>query len=117
MDLATARRLLENMVAASIRPILSADDIDDLLTQYAQIADSSRRAPSDPDWVPTFDLNRAAAVGWEWKSNRVADLYSISDNGQTLDRGKIYDHCVERSKYYAGKVRGSLVVPGRLGSG
>lgn len=109
MDEATARRHLERMTAADVEPTLSEEEITDLL-ELSKRADSEDRAPSDDDWVETFDLDAGAAEGWRTKAGKAAPRFGVSLDGDSLQRQQIYSHCMTQAAAYAHKVAGSLGV-------
>jgi hypothetical protein len=79
---------LERAVVPSNEPQLADGSLELLLSTVAPGATS-------------FDLrilNRAAALGWEWKANLAAEY-----NGT---ESEIYKHCVERQKSYSAKAVG-----------
>jgi hypothetical protein len=56
-------------------------------------------------WLPTYDLNQAAAEGWRWKAGKVADLFNfVVDPRQQIDRAQIFEHCLSMAERYAKKV-------------
>lgn len=109
MDEGQARLRLERMIAADVDPILSGDDVDDLL-ELAKRADEAGRAPTDADWEPTWDLNAAAAEGWRTKAGRVVPRFGVTLDGDSLQRQQIYLHCIRQASEYAKKLAGSVGV-------
>ena len=107
MDEAQARARLERMVAHDVEPTLSAGEVDDLFEQAKRV-DSDGLIPSDNDWVPTFDLNAAAAEGWSWKAGKVAPRYGVNLDGAVLQRQQLYAHCRAQAAHYASKIVGTL---------
>lgn len=51
-------------------------------------------------WVPTYDLNAAAAEGWRWKAAQVAGRYSFASDGQQFSRSEFIAHCFQMSSQY-----------------
>lgn len=94
------RARFERMVSASTDPVLSSDDVDQLLV-LARRADPDGRAPSDSGWIPTYDLRAAAAEGWRWKAGMVSDRFGYSADGEKVDRQQLLEHCLEMAKTYA----------------
>lgn len=97
-----ARTRLERMLAGE--PVLSTVEIDDLL-EDAKRADSGGRIPTDPAWVPTWDLEYSAAKGWEWKANKVSGDFRASFDGQSFDLQQVYDHCMKQAAHYRAQVQ------------
>jgi hypothetical protein len=110
-DPADAKTQLQRMVAWDQDPQLTDPEVDDLL-RLARAVDTDGRAVTDPEWVPTYDLNYAAAEGWRWKAGRVAALTSFSLEGQRVERSDMYDHCTKMADLYDGRVSGFV----RLGA-
>lgn len=109
MDETAARDNLAAMVGMDDIPTISAVDFE-LLVTYAQIRDSAGVRPSDAGWVPTYDLNRAAARGWRWKAAKIASVYNVSGDGRSLSRAQWFDHCLEMVKLYSSSSLGTVVV-------
>lgn len=107
MTEAEARTELERRLAIDIEPTLSADDITSLLAT-ARCPDAEDRVPSDEDWTPTWDLDYAAAAGWEMKAGRASGSFNFAEDGQQFSRIQIFNSCMEMAKLYrrgAGTVR------------
>lgn len=51
-------------------------------------------------WVPTWDLNAAAAEGWRRKAAKVAGAYSFSDAGASFDRSDMVNACMAMVRVY-----------------
>lgn len=67
-----------------------------------------------PVWMPTYDINVAAAEGWRWKAGRVTDRVSFGSQGDNYNAEQVYLHCLEMAKYYQSRIIGSAqVVTGR----
>lgn len=63
-----------------------------------------------PAWVPTWDLNAAAAEGWRWKAAKVANQFQFSADGQSFQRQQVYDHCLTMVQEYANKGAGTMAI-------
>lgn len=107
MNRSTAQELLEKMVAADAVPKLDAIEVGHLLDR-AQRVDSSGLAPSDANWVPTWDLNAAAAEGWRWKAGKVAGAYTFSDAGAMFNRSDMVKACMDMAKTYGTRGAGTV---------
>lgn len=59
-------------------------------------------------WVPTWDLNYAAAEGWRRKAAKVAGSYDFSSGGDAFSRSQMVEACLSMAKMYAG--RGAFTV-------
>lgn len=62
------------------------------------------------EWGPTWDLNAAAAKGWEWKAAKAAALFSFGTDGQQFSRGQIHAHCVEMAGMFRRRRASSIKV-------
>lgn len=51
-------------------------------------------------WIPTYDLNSAAAEIWDEKAAAVAQDYDFSADGGNYSRSQTYDHYIARARYY-----------------
>lgn len=101
------RAKISRMVDADSEPVLSAEDLDDLIDAAAR-PDAYGLYRNDGAWTPTWDLNAAAAEGWARKSSKAANKFNFSEDGQRFDRAQIYAHCAAQQKMYADKAMGSL---------
>ena len=109
MTEAEAQARLGYMVASGVESTLSAPELADLLA-LAKVADAEDRAPSDDDWEPAFDLDRAAAEGWRWKAGKVAPRFGATVDGMDLQRQQIYANCLEQAEQYAKRIAGDVGV-------
>lgn len=99
----------------AIDPALSDDDLAALLTQSKR-ADSSSRAPSDPDWEPTYDLASAIADGWTLKAGKAAGDYDFKDSNLQLTRSQVHAHCLGMASQWARRCGGSVRITSDLKS-
>lgn len=63
-----------------------------------------------PAWVPTWDLNHAAAEGWRWKAAKVATEFDFSTDGQSFKRDQQRAACLEMAAQYANKTAVSIPI-------
>lgn len=54
-------------------------------------------------WVPTYDLNAAAADVWEEKAATVISKFDFSANGGTYHQSQQYDQYMKQARYYRSK--------------
>jgi hypothetical protein len=102
-----AYQKLSRMVAADSEPKLAPADLEMLLASAAR-ADADGRLPSAPEWIPTYDLNRAAAEGWRWKAAKASELVSVDLDGERLSSNQIFEHCERMARMYSRKGRASF---------
>ncbi|MDQ3540128.1 MAG: hypothetical protein M3440_05520 [Chloroflexota bacterium] len=90
-----ARRMLERAIAMQTKPTLDTAAVDDLMT----IALSTGTG-GDP--ILGSDLNKAASIGWQWKSSLTSDQYNLGGGaGKTLTRDQWFSHCMSLAAQYA----------------
>ena len=82
---------------AAVDPILSDDDINNLLLD-CRIVDSENRLITDANYVSTYDLNLAVSTAWELKSAKVSGNYAFADNGLNIHREQIIENCLRLAK-------------------
>lgn len=104
-----ARALLKLMTSASTEPKLTDDEIN-LILSTAKLSDTEGRAPSDAEWEPTWDLNRAAARGWDIKAGRASDHHAVTINGRVFSAQQVYEHCEEQARKYRKRIAGTIAV-------
>ena len=112
MDRTVALTRLTSMVAATSRPVLSTEQVNALLDATV-IPDASNLLVTDPSYVPTWDLNMAAAEGWRWKAAAVAGDFTFSADGASYDKGSVMANCLMMEAKFAAKGHGTMEVAGR----
>jgi hypothetical protein len=95
MNTSTARARLVRMIQVTVDPTLDTSEVDDLMT-IAEVY--------GPDGVTVIDynLNRAAATGWEWKAAKAAGDFAFTDRTGTYNRQQVYDQCMRMAAVYGG---------------
>lgn len=111
MTEAEARARLERLTAPTMDPVLSAQDITDLLAQ-AKRPDREGLLPSDASWVPTWDVDAAACAAWEVKAGRAAAGFRFAADGQSFSVEQVHAQCLKMAALYR---RGSGSVRVRAG--
>ena len=61
-------------------------------------------------WQPTYDLNAAAAMGWEIKAASVASRFTFSADGQTYNRSEIHAACLMQADRYRRRKSGTVTI-------
>lgn len=90
--------LAASLLASALggRPELTPDQLAQLLA-LASTTDSETEVVS---WERR-GMNRAAAIGWNWKSALLADQYDLAGGGGTsLTRSQWFDHCAKMGRAY-----------------
>lgn len=109
MDRDAALAALTDMVAAESRPTLSTETLGRLL-DAATVADRDGRQPTDPEWVPTWHLDYAAAEGWRLKAGKVAGDFSFSADGASYQKADVLANCLAMEAKYAARCHGVIRV-------
>jgi len=55
---------------------------------------------SNDNWIPTYDLNGAAADIWDEKAAGVAQDYNYAADGGRFDRSQVVEQFQKRARYY-----------------
>lgn len=104
-----ARTFLERATAAATKPALTSDEVMDLVVVASSLNDVLETVYTGTD------LNRAAALGWQWKAGKVAgDFTTALEGGMKFNREQVYAHCMDQAARYA---TGTLSVIGSTVSG
>lgn len=109
MDEAEARARIERMVVFDREPVLSTDDVDDLVA-VAKRPDAAGLSPSAVGWVPTWELNAAAAEGWERKASRAAGDFDYTDDAGSYSRSAVFDMCKRQADTFRKRILSTLPV-------
>lgn len=109
MTEAEALATIERLTAADREPVLDPDTIDELV-DLARRADAFGRSPASADWTPTFDVNAAAAEGWERKAGLAAGDFDYSDDAGSYSRQQVYEMCKRQAETYRKRALGSLPI-------
>jgi len=104
----TFEEKLKKMTAWETEPSLTETEVGELLSA-ASIADASGASPQNDDWVPSYDLNAAAANGWLIKAGRSASTTETDPDSLNV-ASKIFDNCLKMAKIYSNKRKGTVQV-------
>ncbi|MDI1242964.1 MAG: hypothetical protein PSX80_13700 [bacterium] len=102
----TPKEKLKKITAWDVAPELTDVEIDELLSQKA-IADTEGTGPASEDWVPTYDINSAAAAGWLLKAGRAASTTETEPDSVNVT-SRVFANCLRMSRIYAGKRSSSV---------
>lgn len=58
------------------------------------------------NWIPTYNLNYAAADLWEEKAAAISGMFDFSADGGTYNRSQLHGHAMQMAKFY--RSRGSV---------
>jgi hypothetical protein len=108
MTEAEAKSKLALMLLSDEDPVLSDEQLDDL-TERARRPDAEGLTFADGDaWTPSWDLDAAAAEGWNRKAGMAANRFNFGEDGQTFQRAQVYANCVKQAEIYARRSMGSI---------
>ena len=90
--------LIDNRIEAY--PLLDALGTDPYEVDY----DTEPPTLSERDeWIPTYDLNAAAAIIWEEKAAAVSDEFDFKADGGSYDRSQKYEQFMKNSRRYGSR--------------
>lgn len=107
MDEAEARQRLERMTAHDREPTLAVADVDDLVAM-AKRPDADGLLPTDAGWTPTWELNAAAAAGWNWKAGKATADFDFSDDAGSYSRQQVFEMCKAQEDSYRKRAHGTI---------
>lgn len=106
---------LRRMVAEPTANIYTDDDIESYIDSYVVMdvngidptyLDYSTTPPTvteREDWIPTYDLNAAAAEIWDEKAAAIQDKYDFAADGGRYDRSQAYTQACAMAAKYRGR--------------
>ena len=107
-QIAQMRRMVAEPTATTYSDALLEDiielypTIDELGTMpYYYVQSSGVPTKTDNDnWIPTYNLNAAAAQIWDEKAAAIANQYDFKADGGDYSRSQAFKHATEQAKYY-----------------
>jgi hypothetical protein len=93
---------LRQMIAEPTTATYSDADLAALIARYPLI-DEYEQEPDDYTWIPTYDLNAAAANLWGKKAAAFAGLYDFTADGGTFHRSQAAQEMRKQARYYAAR--------------
>ncbi len=100
---------LKLLSAWETEPVLTETEVESILDSAA-IADAEGNSPTNDNWQPTYDINRAAAEAWLIKAARASALTEIDPPESGIVTSKVFDNCVSMAKIYSAKPRTTLAL-------
>jgi hypothetical protein len=64
------------------------------------VADDDGYEPADTDWLPTYDLARAATEIWEEKAASVAANFAFDADGASFQKQQQYEQYARQARLY-----------------
>ena len=117
-------------IARLRRTVNESDDTtydDDLLAEYIEryplvdergeepyTWDGSTQPPTqepNDSWIPTYDLNAAAADIWDEKAAVVAADFNFAADGGRYDRAQVAEMFAKRARYYRSRRAIRVITP------
>lgn len=95
-----ARTRLASMTAADADPVLTSEELDDLLAAN-RIIDAEGRSPEEEGWTAGWAFGAAAEDGWLRKAGKVAARVDGGSGGLTLARSQLHAHCLAMAERYS----------------
>lgn len=78
-----------------------------LLIKETSLTDVDGREPSDPSWIPTYDIYKVASDIWLEKASAVADEFDFASDGGRFDRSQKVENYTKQSSYYRSRSKAS----------
>jgi len=103
----SAKEKLKKMTAWDTVPVLADAEVDELLVQFS-LADKNGLAPLETGWIPTYELNAAAARGWLIKAGRASALVEVDPPGSGIVTSKVFENCRAMARIYSSKCQASV---------
>jgi hypothetical protein len=100
---------LKLMAAWEATPALTEAEVEALL-DAAAVADENGSSPQTDTWVPTYDLNRAAATAWLIKAARSSDQTEVDPPDSGIVTSRVFENCLKMSRVYTAKATASVRV-------
>lgn len=113
MTVQQARDFIEMFTLASTEPVLTDDEVDQLLS-LAKRQDFNHFDPTNSLWTPTFNLAFAVRMGWRQKLAKLAMGYDIDSSTQSLHRSQMFKQCQEMVKEWGRMPGDSIQLIGSL---
>ncbi len=98
---------LKALTAWETEPVLTETGVEDILGN-ASVADAEGNAPSNDDWTPTYDINKAAAEAWLIKAARASALTEIDPPESGIVTSQVFENCMNMSREFKAKATSSV---------
>lgn len=88
---------------ADLTTIIETYPLLDELGSEPYTWDSSTEPPTqeaNDDWIPTYDLNAAAAAIWQERAASLADNFDFSADGGSYQRSQAYEQYMKQARFY-----------------
>lgn len=92
-------RALRRMVADPEEATFTDAELASVLEGHP-LVDSAGRTPAHSQWLPSYDLNGAAAELWEARAGLLAGNFDFTADGATYNRRQAYENAVAQARRY-----------------
>ena len=107
-QIAQIRRLVAEPTATTYSDVLltsiielypTIDELGTMPYYYVQTGGVPTQT-ANANWIPTYNLNMAAAQIWDEKAAAIANQYDFKADGGDYSRSQAFKHASEQAKYY-----------------
>lgn len=84
-------------------PSLDETEVESILNEAA-VADADGNPPTNDNWDPTYDIDRAAAEAWLIKAGKSTAITEIDPPDSGIVTTKVFDNCMRMSGKYASRI-------------
>lgn len=100
----TAATYTDDLIQAFIeaRPVPDARGVDPVSWDYSTTPPTQEE---NTNWIPTYDLNAAAADIWDEKASGVAQDFTFEADGASYSREQVYAQYVRQAGRYRSRSR------------
>lgn len=76
---------------------------------YLDYSTEPPTATANDDWIPTYDLNAAAADLWEQKAASLAANFDFSADGGSYQRSQAYEMAMKQARHFRSRASGESI--------
>lgn len=109
MTLSDAKAYVARESNSAVAPVVTADEIEAILTAECKVTDEDGFKPSDSGWTASYDATLCVARVFELKASRVAQEVSFTADGAHFSLKDRREAFLELSKLWRRKRFGSYV--------
>ena len=94
---------LKLLSAWETEPALTELELEEILDSAA-IPDIDGNSPTNDNWTPTYDINKAAGDAWIVKAGKVSALVEVDPPDSGMFTSKVFENCMAMSRRFAPRV-------------
>lgn len=94
---------LKLLSAWETEPVLTETELEEILDSAA-VPDTDGNSPTNDNWVPTYDINKAAGEAWLVKAGKVSALVEIDFPDSGLFTSQVFENCMAMSRRFSPRV-------------